>query len=617
MNTSEIDYFRGQMAFYSQNRMKGKSAVKAVAVVLLLCTVVMSTVALTGCKRTNVLFEQIHDQENGKLDQTKETLWEENPDAPEDPTRDSQFESQNENLAQQENTKTTFDENPNNTDEQTEQREQQETSHDYNATKGTQAEGSAGKTAEIASNDNGAGGGGTDNSQTVPSGMGGGTKVWDAASASTPLPENVHTVAASGDYGILVEMLCGQGALVGTDDTAKAKAAAKGAFPGEGFESVATCWDGSGTPILSEIKAQSPNCILQANDTRALTQAEMDALSEAGLNCEVLNLPDLGGATTSDSDLCSAVTTVGELMHPAAGETSTYDSAESAKRYIELHDNVISICVDANGGYSYKVVNGASYGYIYQGEAGVGTASSRLSNNRYTTVFINSWVSAGVSSVSSTRSYAGSSVGYLSDTSNTLDVSGGVGLSMSGQNAGFLLMDYYLQCAGVTDNSYEGSAPVAASASTLQALPSVISAGDYKGLSLSVSVDGRSAPSALWYSPSGDWKNDTLLVGDSSGKFPGIFVRTSEIGEQLQASASLSNGYYNMNTKYTYLVMPAGLFGSWADGGLESFLLAPYAFGYYVGNSSMTETYAQAASNFASLFYRTSADTVFDYVNGA
>lgn len=571
--------------------------------VLALCfLVIVSCIVLAGCKNSDVLNELINDQEIGELDETREPIYEENPDAPEDPSRISKYESQNDNVAEQENTQATFDENPNTENTQTEQREQAQTNHDYKATQGTQNDGSKGRTPEISSNDTAGGGGGDDSSQEVPGGKGGGTKIFNADDAATPLPENVHSVAAAGSYGVLVEMLCGQGALVGTDAAAQQMVSSSGAFPGEGFESIGVCWDGDGNPILSEIKAQSPRCILQSTSTRTLTQEEMDALSDAGVECDILVMPEIDGPTTTDADLMSAVTTVGELLHPAAGNTSTYDSKQSASEFVELHDQVINACVSANGGYSYKVINGSQFDYIYQGEAGVGTATTRLSGNRYTTVFVDSWTSALTSTVNSARSYSGASVGYLSDPSDVLDVSGGVGLSLSGQNSGFLLMDYYLQCAGVVDNSFEGDAPVAASSATRKALPSVISAGSDTGLALNTQLAGRSAPSALWFSSSGGWSNDTTLIGDA--KFPGMFVRTSEIADKVSASASLTNGFYNIGQSFSLYVMPSGMFGSWADGGLESYLLSAYALGYYVGNESLQQTFSNAAATHMAKFYR-------------
>ncbi len=572
---------------------------------VLSCVVTLLLVpCLAGCKNSDVLNELINDQEIGELDDSLEPIYEENPEAPEDPTRVSKYESQNDNIAEQENVEATFDENPNTENEQTEQREQAQTNHDYNATQGSQDDGTKGRTPEISGNDAAGGGGGDDNSQKVPDGRGGGTKIFDPDDAATPLPENVHTVAAAGSYGVLVEMLCGQGALVGTDAAAQQMVSSVGAFPDEGFENVAVCWDAEGNPILSEIKAQSPACILQSTGTRALTQDEMDALTEAGVDCDVLVVPEIDGPTATDADLMSAVTTVGELMHPAAGETSTYDSKQSASEFVELHDQVINACVSANGGYSYKVVNGSQFGYIYQGKPGEGTATAKLSGNRYTTVFVDSWTSALTTTVNSARSFSGASVGYLSDPSDVLDVSGGVGLSLSGQNAGFLLMDYYLQCAGVVDNSFEGDAPVAATVSTNQALPSVISAGSDTGLEVSVQLAGRSTPSALWFSSSASWSNDTTLIGDS--KFPGMFVRNADIADRITASVSLANGFYNVGQTFSLYVMPSGMFGSWADGGLESYLLSAYALGYYVGNESLQSAFGDAASTYMSKFYRSS-----------
>lgn len=121
---------------------------------------------------------------------------------------------------------------------------------------------------------------------------------------------------------------------------------------------------------------------------------------------------------------------------------------------------------------------------------------------------------------------------------------------------------------------------------------------------MGVQVAGRSTPSALWFSSSANWGSDTTLIGDA--KFPGMFVRNSEIADKVSASLALANGFYNVGQTFGISVMPSGMFGSWADGGLESYLLSAYAMGYYVGNESLQTLFGDAAGTYMSKFYRSS-----------
>ena len=589
------------------------SVIRVCAFIFLVIVFTICVATFSGCKKSNVLTEFIWDQQTGKLDENAEAIYKEQPNAPEDPTRTSTFKSENENIAQQEQEQPTFDEeNPNTENEQTEQREHKNTNHEYNATKGNES-GNSGKTANIASEIAGNGGGGNDTSQRVATGRGGSVTNWDSTGQSTRLPENVHSVAASGNYAILVEMLCGPGALVGTNNAAKNTVASKQAFASEGFENVPVLWSDDGTPNIAEILTQSPNCILQENSTRTLTAEEQNALTEAGLTCTILQVPEISGASITDAQLLSAVNDVGELLAPGFGNTyagvNNKSSKDMAAEYVRQHDEAINNVVNANGGYSYKVLEGTSYSYIYQGDKDSGTQTTQLSNNRYTTAFVSAWTNCNVSAISvgSSRSYSGTSLGYLSEQTDILDTSDGIGLSISGQPSGFLLMDYYMQCAGVVDNSFGGVCPAAASASDSRALPTVIRAG---GLNDNLVSNQRDTfwlgSSPLWFSESGSWTVDTTLVGMS--KFPAVLARDTNIATKMRTSANKQNGFYNVGLTYSIYIMPSGLFGSWADGGLESFLLAPYAYCLFqAGDLSIASTYI---NNYCSTFYRQGAGAV-------
>lgn len=567
---------------------------------LFVALLALCALLLSACKDTDVLYELIQDQDNGVLDQSYDPIFVEDPDAPEDPTKDSTYLSNSERIDEQEQTEAVYDEQTP-SEEQTDQRESTPEGHDYAATQGNE-EGSEGASQEIASNDDGGGIGGNDDSQSPAAGAAGSVEYWDEESATEPLPE-AHNIAASGQYALIVQMLAGLGGLCAADQSFIDQVANTGAFPGEGVEYLVAAWDSEGNINLSALAASAPDVILVESGTRGLTEEEMTALAEEGLSARLVTVPRLSDPTTADETILSAVNTVGELLRSA---TSTqYNAQQSALQYQQLHDQTIENCLSSNGGYSHKMVNGADYDYIYQGPTS-GTATTRLSAERYTTVFVDSIYYPGLSSVVSLRTYNNVSVGYNDAEEDSLDVTDGVGLSITSSVQGFLLMDYYLQCAGVTDNSFQEAYPVSAGTSTASTLPSVIAAGGDRDISVSTGKATRSVPSALWYSPTGAWESDTLLVGNT--KFPGVFVRDESVASAITASASKENGFYNVGQQYFVYVMPSGLAGSWADGTVESFMLAPYAFCLVKGQDMTSAT--NSVNNFCTTFYRCGAAQV-------
>ncbi len=574
---------------------------------VLSCVVTLLLVpCLAGCKDSDVLNELINDQEIGELDETLEPWYKEAPDATPDPTRNSTYQSENDNLAQQEQTKPVYSQQqPTEPEEQTEQREQQTTPHDFEATEGKQ-EGEAGKRQEIASNVDGAGGGGEDTSQTPTGGKGGTITRVDPESSPTEVPRNVGTVAAQGQEATIVQMLCGSGALVAANESWASTMLSKGAFVNEGLENIVSAWSDDGVPNISALVSAAPNCIIEESDSRALTQSELDAMAEQGLTCSVVTVSKLGEQTTQDSAIMSNVQVIGEMMQDA---NTQYSSSQMAAQYKNLHDEAINNCISANGGYAYKIVNGTSSKVIYQGKGG---DSTNFSSNRVSTAVIDSWSTSVPSQTASERFFSNSSMSYLSSTEDTLTLNG-LALSQVGNDAGdYLLSDYYLQCAGVVNEAYESDNPKSTK-------PYAIAAGGYSNLGVDSWVSQRSVPSALWFcetSNFGDSANWTC-VGDES--YPAVVVSSQQIADNIIASAQSANGFYNVNQSYGVYVVPTGLTGSWLAGTPESYLLVPWAYCAFHSSAGAIDlsTCTSYVDSFYQTFYRAaSGSIVSDYSDG-
>ncbi len=580
-------------------------------IVALLCAIslIVSAAALAGCKKTDVLNELIHNQETGQLDPSLEPWYKESPTAPPDPTKDSTYKSENENLAQQEQTKAVYSNNPNEPEQQTEQREQQVSSTTYEATEGTQ-EGDQGKSPQIASNIEGDGGGGTDTSQTPTGGKGGDVQTIDNTGTSQDVPRNVATVAAQNNEATIVQMLCGTGALVAANESWAPTMKAKGAFSNDPVEfasldQVAAGWSDDGTPNLAALVAAAPNVIIEEAGTRMLTEDEKAAMAEQGVSCTVMTVYKLGDSTTADSAIVSNVQLIGEMMQDAYP-----NSPAMASTYKTMHDEAINNCITANGGYAYKLVNSTSSRAIYQGD---GADTTNFSSNRVATAVVDDWYSMSTT-ITSERRYSDASMSYLSADTDTLVVSG-LALSMGGNaSLDYILSDYYLQCAGVVNEAYEYGKP-----DSEKTTP--VAAGNFPLTSCGLDnlFTKRSVPSALWFcetAGSGSSENWTT-VGDST--YPAIIVRSQSIADNIIASANETNGFYNVGQGYGVYVVPSGLMGSWLEGTPESYLLTPWAYcAFHASNGSIDlSTCTTYVNNFYQTFYRCGAGSVVtDYSDG-
>lgn len=563
----------------------------------------LSTLGLLGCKDSDSLTEHIEDPLAGILDESAEPIYREAPDAPTDTTRTSTYETDNDNLVNQENVLPEYDEDEQDPAEADQRIHDEDTPDDADASRGTRPSDQNGTSSE------GGGAGGNDDEQSnepEPAGTGG-TVDFNNGGTIDDLPEGTSTVAAAGQYAVIVQMLAGQGALVAADEQFIADAQAKGAFPDEGVESLATTWrgDGSyeGTFDIEATIAASPDCVVVGSNTSSIGEEERSRLSAAGIT--VVIGPALGETDTADADIVSAVKLVGELLKDASAQ---YDVAAMTNAYLQQHDEAVSNCVSANGGYSTKMIGGTALSYIYQKSEGTstgGTDTTNLSNVRYTTAFIDSW-STAESTTTAMRRFNNASL-YLDG--ETMDASDGIGLSATGVSGNFMLMDYYLQTAGVVNNSYDTAKPV--SSGNGESLPYLIIPGSGEDL-VTYEVAVRNVPSALWYPIVGYGISDAwTCVGDAS--FPAVLARDSDIAENVCASASKANGLYNVGVPYEVHAVPQGIAGSWADGTVESFLLAPWAYCMFQQDASLNTctTYAQ---NFYSTFYRCDAlDAIADY----
>ncbi len=615
-----------------------------------LAIVLASTMAvsLSGCKDTDVLTEIAYTDDEALL--SNDPVWNFLLGAPENPDLPAYEKNTSQDINDQKKDEATYDKNPNTEDEQTDQRDHRDdTDKDYNATSGDEAankEGnneqssnSAGLLASLlninatAGSGGSSGGGGSkttdteltgkttdtsdkgdsgatkDESESKDSGSGNSTggdeghgssgdtskgAEYDGTGTNTELP-HAGRIAACGQYALIVEMLGGKGTLAAADDAWLNTVLGTSAFPGEGLENVTVGWQGTSANIQAIINSGAKVVLLEQGTTY-LSNSQVSQLIEAGVS--VTHMPALGDVDTPQSDIIKAVTAVGEIMRVDTGGSS----ANMASQYVSMVQTTLANVESANGGTSMKVADGNTYNRISSNGEDSGTPAAKIAS--YNTAFIDSWTSFDKASFTGNQDWLGMGDFYLDG--KTVDCSDGAGLSACISSSSRLhycsILDYYLQSAGVANQGVEGL--------TLSEHPYLISLATDESHSLGVNqatAAWLASSRGLWllYTGNASIRSNFKTVGDSD--FPGCITRNETYADRIVYSSEKENGYYNAGQAYRVYVMPSGLAGSWADGTVESFLSAPWAYTWFQCFDTSDRYSCESYFNdFYSTFYRCS-----------
>lgn len=444
-------------------------------------------------------------------------------------------------------------------------------------------------------------------------GRGGATGTYSATGSQIELPEDTACIAAAGHYATIVQMLGGAGGLVGCDAAWQEKVAAMGAFDGEGVEDLPVVFSGSEekgyrVKVKTLVKAfaarlgeDQEGTLILDGATVSLSKEDLAALdkaaAEAGIVINCVTMPVLGLPETSEEELLGAVKSVAEMLKGSADVT--LDVQDCSSSYSSFVEEAKSHCLSANGGKAAaKRIVGDSFAWWYQGDPQQTTPQGGFNADSLVTVFIDGWTSKVLPSVAEDPMQG---YGDLASIGEGTSLAGGVGTSQTVGSRRFVLMDYYLQLAGVANASYPDAAPTVKDKGGSD--PYLICAGapsSYLGPRQGFSLLKFAYYSPLWHLR-GDWGTDSTFVypGCPEGVFPTVLVASEDIAEKTVA-ASKGSGPYAFGTAYDVAVVPAGLEGSWARGTVESFLLAPWAL-ETVGAAPNSS----AASDFIDAFYET------------
>lgn len=597
------------------------------AVVLLVAAVLL---LLSGCKYSNVLTLHVEDPDLGVLDELAEPIYQPNPDAEPMPDLADLSISDSDDVNTQVQMLPHYDPAAPDNGPTKQRVKSPETPHDEEASEGEdesqepdrtgsneaddaegggeepseENEGGEADSPESSEDDNESGeneGTGEeltsdevdDGTQSEEAGIGDTTVVIDPEGTTEDAAKG--TVAAVGEYATIAQMLGGAGALTACDQSWLDARSVDGAFAGE-LDRVQVAFAGDGTEmgccdVNALVNSIQPSVVLwdSAANVPALSDDDRAQLEAAGIT--VQPMPHLGEYTTEDYDITQTVQAVAAVLIGASG--LSYDPQYVLSEYLAFHDDVLNACYSANDGYSYKVTDG-QYAFVYQDTPLPGLNDS--TTTRIATVYVESIMHPSVSSatVSQNATTVDGTI-RLAHDGQTLDVSDGVALSATTSTSGYMLMDFYLQLAGVMNNSYDTAKPES------QGRPYIIMPGSTNAFGTSSTFASRSTASALFYNAGdGTVTANWHVLGNAD--FPAVLVKSAEEADAFVNSASKDNGLYRMESPYQVVIVPSGLCGAWSEGHVDSFLLAPWAF--RIADAANLEAASSYASSFYSKFFR-------------
>lgn len=573
-----------------------------------------SALCLSGCLESDVLVNYVLDQENGEVDYS-------NPEKLYVPDRTASLSI--DDLAEE------LDENTDimseviedlavRTDESnTEQEAEESTYSETGDSKSTAAQQVEGDGADSDTAGDGEGDDVSDSDGKKNASVDSSNNVYDGSFGEVKdLPDDIETVCAVGNAATITMSIAGEGTLVGTSAEYKSDPENAKVFSNRGLGAATVCWSSDGMSKdaqVSKIIKAAPDAVLVTSGEKTLTVSQEKTLGDAGIR--VIVLP----ALTSDTNIRSAVKTVGKLFAKATGN----ESEERAESYASAVDDALAIAKKAHGGgiatYQRRDYNDA--------ENRLKTTSENTMSNPNWTVFVTNWDANAVVS----GSFSGDPV-----FTNVK----GVASTWTGWS--WSPISYYMSCGGAINN--------AAAYGDLVRTPALRTFTQYseKALDFVWSVK----PKDVTFLPGGGSISNTeanaLLTNGydaydgkagtahplGSADFNKVFVASKEVKKGLDAAkandlykpvswqsfADYSGYGINLNGKlvpaysvvadeargdtgYEVIVNPTGMVGSWHTGSMESYLEALWIASQYYEDKVSEQDVMDAVESFYRDFY--------------
>lgn len=384
-------------------------------------------------------------------------------------------------------------------------------------------------------------------------------QVVDATGENVQVPEDVGTVTAVGAAGQMVEMLGGDGRLIGADETLLSSDLAQSSFSDLG--SVNSYWQSSSSGIsdseFASLLEAKPDVCFAFSGKNTFTDAQVKQLGENDISYVVLP------ALNSVEHLKQAVSIVGQVL---GGE-----AVDIAADYASWVDGLVS------------------------------DVSSRTSGTEYVTLYISEWDSDAVYHFS--EEY----------TPETLPCDG-TGMAVAYSPLKTQLVSTFLSVAHLTNEStliqsrYRDSSGIYVAPMFHQFNPTVSgSQGVYYASGIPTAYDlfvSHQAADSIYYQLG--WREvfPAIIVADSSIKseiessYFWQYHECNAAGYVVEGGQSL---YRGVAGNYEIYVNPQGMC-SWAEGSLESPLEACWAACKFTGAYSLDEVKGETRSFYQQFF---------------
>lgn len=543
-----------------QKQRQLKNGLKTAAVLLLLFAMAIS---LCGCRESLVIAKIIHDQQQEEIDPQTQLA-----------RNDENNEEEDEDLPQKKTTEATKSNEPTHQADTRDQKQNNpgsapKTVHDKNSSKNNEADKSGSNKGDDSKNKNknASGGNGSSGGGGSEGGQGGTRQIYDDNGNVVDLPEEVNSVVAAGDAGVMVQMLGGKGILSGTSASTAFNSIAQSVFADEGFDKVQAYWDGKGN---TQMKSADFNALLAnkpdvcVGTSGSFSGSQIEKLQSKGISYVALPAMD------TPEHIEKAVSILGKMI----GDRSKNGGVNAKK----LAADYVDYCDDLLNKVSKKVGNSADSTFG---------------------LYVGGWDDVASLSISS-AGFQETGIAYTS--------------------TGIRPVAMYMQIGGVTDNTMVYKMTEAKDYAIVPLNVNVESGVSISnGLSMLQKTDNNSLvrnsmfnlgdSHFQWIITDSQYTRDAIENSRSTGGMWTSFPRTTVTG----GGTSITDWGFvsgsrlvrtNIRGDYQITVNPYGA-ASWADGSPESVLESMWSAYRIAGAFSEADMRAEIKS-FYSKFYRCS-----------
>lgn len=165
------------------------------------------------------------------------------------------------------------------------------------------------------------------------------------------LPDDVYTIAAPGEAGLITQMLGGEGVLLASSQSFLDNSVVQFTFADEGIGDVASLWENDGSnPMSDDAFAQllnlAPDCCITIDGQTNFSDSQKKQLEDAGI--DIMMIPEL----TSAANIVTAVGSVGQIL--GDHEVGNTTSLQLAQDYVAYEQKLVEDIVSRKGFFAYK-----------------------------------------------------------------------------------------------------------------------------------------------------------------------------------------------------------------------------------------------------------------------